>query len=286
MDFELLLDKGFNFAIYWLSVLVLIGVGKAFFWIVFSKINIRYELVENDNLAFSIMYASYFASLIIAISGLLLTPAKDDLLSDLIDMAGYGILTIILLNISYFVNQHLILYKFDTIKEIITDKNPGTALVLAASFLSTGLVIGASVSGEGGGYHTALIFWITGQVILIIFSKIYNFITPFDVHDEIEKDNVAAGFSFAGFLLAVAIIINSAFYGDFLGWYEALTLVLLDIVIALLILPLARYVIDKIFLPGRKLSDEIANQEIPNTGAGLIEATGYILAALITVWCL
>jgi hypothetical protein len=37
-------------------------------------------------------------------------------------------------------------------------------------------------------------------------------------------------------------------------------------------------------LPGRKLTDEIINQEKPNVGAGLIEAFAYVAAAILITW--
>ena len=49
-----------------------------------------------------------------------------------------------------------------------------------------------------------------GQLALIAFAWIYNRITPFDIHDEIEKDNEAAGVSFGGALTAVGIVIGLA----------------------------------------------------------------------------
>jgi hypothetical protein len=42
---------------------------------------------------------------------------------------------------------------------------------------------------------------------------------------------------------------------------------------------------DLILVPGVKISDEIVNQEIPNVGAGLIEAFAYIAASFVITWC-
>jgi len=43
---------------------------------------------------------------------------------------------------------------------------------------------------------------------------------------------------------------------------------------------------DKVLLPTVKLTDEIANQEVPNVGAAYIEAFAYIAAAFIIYWCI
>ncbi|GCL35492.1 hypothetical protein SR1949_05870 [Sphaerospermopsis reniformis] len=46
-----------------------------------------------------------------------------------------------------------------------------------------------------------------------------------------------------------------------------------------------RWLADLILVPGVKISDEIVNQEIPNVGAGLIEAFAYIAASFLSGWC-
>ena len=56
--------------------------------------------------------------------------------------------------------------------------------------------------------------------------------------------------------------------------------------IGLLFLPLVRWLTDKILLPGRNLTDELINQEKPNTGAGLIEAFAYIGGSVLITLCL
>ena len=62
--------------------------------------------------------------------------------------------------------------------------------------------------------------------------------------------------------------------------------VALDTSIGLVLLPLARFLADKILLPGQKLTDEIVNQERPNHGAALIEAFAYIGGSILICWSL
>lgn len=45
-----------------------------------------------------------------------------------------------------------------------------------------------------------------------------------------------------------------------------------------------RWLADLILIPGVKISDEIVNQEVPNLGAGLIEAFAYIAASFLIAW--
>ena len=56
-------------------------------------------------------------------------------------------------------------------------------------------------------------------------------------------------------------------------------------VVGLILLPITRFITDKVMLPGYNLTDEMVNQEVPNIGCGLIEAFSYIGAAILITWC-
>lgn len=282
---KMILDRLVTMLIYFGASLILLLLGMVAFRIFNFKANLKDELVEKDNFAFAVVYASYFAGLIIAIGGVF-WGESNGIVDDLLDIGFYGVLAILLLNISSYINDWLILRKIDAPKEIIEDRNAGTAVVLGASYIATGLVVASAISGQGGSVFTALAFWLIGQTALVLFSYLYQFITPYDYLKEIEQDNVAAGTAFAGILIAISIIINQAMFGDFNGWETFSGDVLLNIVLGIIFLPLVRILTDKVIIPGKRLSHEIAGQTIPNVGAGLIEAFVYIGAALLIVWAL
>ncbi|GAB1348922.1 DUF350 domain-containing protein [Ignavibacteriales bacterium] len=281
----MLIDHLLTAGVYFLAGMVLLLLGIFSFRIFNPKYNIKDELVEKDNFAFAIVFASYFAGVIISIGGVFFGPSSG-LVDDLIDIGIYGILAIILLNISAYINDWFILRKIDAPKEITEDRNAGTAVVLGASSIATGLVVSSAVSGEGGSILTALAFWVVGQFSLILFSFLYQLITPYDYLKEIEQDNVAVGLGFAGILIAISIIINEAMFGDFPGWEKFGSDILIDLMIGIILLPLVRLLTDKVILPGKRLSYEVQGQAIPNIGAGLIEAFVYIGSALLIGWAL
>ena len=220
-----------------------------------------------------------------AIGGTLSGPSQG-LENDLIDIGIYGLLAIILLNLSRLVNDGVILHGFKVRDELIDDQNAGTGAVIAASYIATGLVIFGAVSGEIGGIVTTVIFWALGQVALVLAGLVYELITPYSIHDEIEKDNVAAGVAFAGALVGIGVIVFHASAGNFISWTVNLQDFAIEVVAGLILLPIVRFISDVILLPGQKLTDEIANQEHPNLGAGFIEATSYVGASFLIVWSL
>lgn len=277
--------------------IVYIAVGFAIF--LFGKFvyqlfnrgfSVKDELVEKDNLAFAFAHVGYFIGLFIVIGASIVGPS-DGLLADAIEIAIYGILGIVLLNLSIIINDKVILRKFSIKKEIITDQNIGTGIIEAAIAISSGLIIYGAITGEtdyGYGFSilSAVVFWAAGLVALFIISLVYQAITPYDIHEHIEKDNVAVGIGFAGVLIAIANLIRYGLYGDFDGWGYTFAEAGFELLIGIILLPVMRFITDKILLPGQKLTDEIINQEKPNIGAALIEAFAYIGGSILITWCL
>jgi hypothetical protein len=80
-------------------------------------------------------------------------------------------------------------------------------------------------------------------------------------------------------------LVYVAFYPEFTNWLVSFTQYGLILVFCLLSLVGIRWLADLILVPSVKISDEIVNQEIPNVGAGLIEAFAYIAASFLSGWC-
>ena len=278
------LDNLVSAAIFIIAFFIFFLIGKVINDLLHREYKLNFELVEKDNAALALAVVGYYFGLVLAIGGTIAGPSAG-LVEDLYDLVIYGILSIILLNISWFLCDKLILYKFRVSEELIRDHNQGTGVVSAGISVASGFIIYGAVSGEGGSIWTVLVFWALGQVLLILAGLVYELITPYNVHEEIEKDNVAAGVSFAGALVSIGVIIGLAGEGDFTAWSIDLPVYIGFAVLGLILLPIIRLLTDKVLLPTVKLSDEISAQEKPNVGAAYIEAFSYIAAAFIINWC-
>jgi len=263
---------------------VLLFISKIVNDLLHKEYQLNFELVEKDNAALALAMAGYYSGLVLAIGGTLIGPGIS-IMDDLMDLCIYGLLSIILINVSWYICDKLILFKFKISEELIRDHNQGTGVVSAGMSIASGFIMFGSVQGQGGNIWTVIVFWAIGQIILILAGLIYNLMISYDIHDEIEKDNVAAGVSFAGALIAVGIIIGLSAESDFESWATDLPDYLGYAAIGLALLPLVRLLTDKILLPTVSLSDEIARQEKPNVGAAYIEAFSYVAAAFIIYWC-
>ena len=273
----------------WFIAYIAIPVAYIFaggFVIIFAKLvkdwttsySLHAELAERDNPALAVAVAGYLLGVVAIFIGALLGPSKGFFL-DILLVCGYSFYGVILLNLSRWINDRFILYQFCNRKEIIEDQNSGTGAVVFASYLASGLIVGGSVQGTGGGLHTAFVFYLLGQIVMIVFTRIYERIIPFKVHDEIERDNVAAGVAFAGAMLAIGIVLMGACSGNFISWGYNLLKFATESVALFLLLPLVRYCFDRFVFSKVDLNQEISQDK--NLAAGFLEASGMVAFALI-----
>ena len=223
--------------------------------------------------------AGYYLGLVIVLGGVVSGPASFNMFDDVIGLVIFGVLGIVLLNLSAWINDKVVFSKFDNEKEIVEDRNAGMGAVEGGNYVAVGLITAGAMSGEGG-LLPGLVFWVLGLVALIVAGLLYDKITSYDLHEQIEKDNVAVGVAFAGVLVGFGNIIRLAGDGDFVSWNESLTEFGYYTVVGLILLPLIRIFADKVLLPGASLSDELVGDP-PNLGAGVIESITYLAASML-----
>jgi uncharacterized membrane protein YjfL (UPF0719 family) len=265
--------------------LALFFIAKLIFQLFNLKINIKDELTKEDNLAFYIEYIGYYVAILMVIGGVMLSEGAGEFWDELIYTAAYGIAGMVILNIASIVVDKVAHPKVSLTNEIIEKKSVAAGVIKGANYLVTGIIIGGIMLTEVDHPLYAAAFLGLALVVASIGIIYYNIITPFNVKEQIYKGNVAVACSTAGAQIAFAILIHSGFQIDHATWQESLMLIGIDVLGGFLILPLIRFVVDIVFLPGRKLTDELVNQETPNLGAGLFEAFAYVAGAMLFVWC-
>jgi uncharacterized membrane protein YjfL (UPF0719 family) len=226
------------------------------------------QLTRRDNPALAISTAGYYIGIIVVFIGALIGPSTT-LLQDLLLVGGYSVGGIFLLLLSRLINDRLILRGVSAEQELIEDQNPGAGAVLFGSYVASALIVAGSIQGQGGGPHTALAFYALGQVALVAFTWLYDWVSPYSLLDQIEQDNVAAGVGFGGALIAIGIIIMRAVSGDFVGWAADLQSLGGNVLLVFVYLIGVRFFFDRILIPESDLNLEIARDR--NVGAGLLE---------------
>lgn len=245
---------------------------------VLTPYKINDELTKKDNVAVSLIMCGYYLAVTLIFIGAFFGPSHG-LQQDLISVSLYSLVGIMLLNLSRFINDKLILRKFCNSNQIIKEHNVGVASVQFGSYFATGLIAAAAIIGEGGGMLTFIVFFILGQLSLILFSMIYKLFIGYDIYEELGKKNISAGVAFGGTLIALGIVVTNGVFGNFIGWKESLLDLIFVNVIAFIFLPIIRVFMDKVIIPGDKLDLEI--KEDQNLGAGFLEATVAISFALV-----
>lgn len=228
------------------------------------------ELHTKKNIAVAISMSGYLIAVVVVLLGAMVGPSTT-LIDDIYLFTKYALLGIVLLNLSRYINDKLILKKFCNNKEIAEDQNAGAGFIEFGSYLASGFVVAGSISGQGGGLDTAIAFYVLSQVSLIVFTMLYGLFSPFDFHKEIEEDNVAAGVAFGGTLVALGVILLKGSIGNFVSWQYNLTNFALSVLTGFLFLPAVRFLLDKIIVRGIDLNREISEQR--NTAVAIIEVT-------------
>ncbi len=244
----------------------------------FTPYKINEELTGKDNLAISLTMCGYYLGTVAIFVGALFGPTEG-LTKDLMLVGGYSLLGLVFLNLSRVINDKIILRKFCNVEQLTKEHNVAVGAVQFGTYVATGLIAAGAVTGTGGGVITAIVFFLLGQISLLIFSRIYDVLTPYSIHEELGKKNVAAGAALGGTLIALGMIVLNGVSGDFVSWQDNIISLVTVNIMAFVFLPLVRVVMDTLVIPGSKLSHEITHDK--NLGAGLLEATVAISFAIV-----
>ena len=239
----------------------------------------REEMTARDNPALGMSVAGYYLAVLVICMGPLMTPAPDveaPLWKDLVATAGYTTLGIVLLNAARIIVDKVLLPDFSTVKEIVQDRNAGMGAVEMGAYIASGLVIAGALHGQGGGPDSALAIFFVGQVLLVVYGRLYRVVCRYDIHKQIESDNVAAGVAFGLNLVAMGVILMKAVGGEFKGWDTHLPQIGIYAGLGMVFLLLARVLVDYLLLPGVRIRDEIVDDR--NTNAAWVE--GVVLTGM------
>ena len=255
------------------SVYVVVGVILVFVAKIVKDFLTSYkidaQLTQEDNPALGLATTGYFLAVIIVFLGASVgqvfetAPPLGAALEQLGVDVLYALAGIVALNLSRLIADRLLLYKFSLRKEIIDDRNVGAGAVEAGALIASALVVAGAIHGEGGPL-TALAFYGLGQAVLVIFGLLYQWVTRYDIHKEIEADNAPAGVAMGLNLVAIGTIMLKACSGDFEGWGPNLARFGLYAVAGFVVLAVLRKVIDWVLLPGTTIRKEIVDDKSMN----------------------
>lgn len=253
------------------------------------------EHIDNGNTAVGLRRAGLYLGIAIGLSGAFGGESKGFFL-DVLQLIIDGAIIVGFMFSSRFINDFIMLGHIDNDAECIRtfDRpdggkivgNTAVGIVEAGMYMATGLIIHGSISGSGGsflqGIASTILFFILGQLTLLILGLFYELITSFNVRNEIKANNPAAGIGLAGNLVALGVILMSSISGPFTGWNNDILNFCIYSVFGIVVLLLARLLIDRLLLPTTTIATEVSEDK--NVAALLVVECTVIAAAIVIAY--
>ncbi len=278
--------------------LIYVIIGLFFIWLVKRADDFRTKDFDDDthiddgNVAVGLRRAGLYLGIAIALSGAMKGDSNGIFL-DIIQLVVDGFIITGFMFASRFINDLIMLGNLNNDKECIktfqqpdgseVTGNTAVGMVEAGMYIATGFILNGSLSGGGGtfiqGIASAILFFIVGQITLLIFGLLYELITPFNVRDEIKNNNLAAGIGLGGVLIALGIILMSSISGPFTGWGNDLAGFGIYAVFGIAMLLIFRKIADKLLLPTTNIATEI--KEDKNVAALIVIQSAVNAIAII-----
>ncbi len=273
-------------------------VGIFFIWLVKRVDDWRTKDFDDDvhiddgNVAVGLRRAGLYLGIAIALSGAMGGSSKGFFL-DVIQLLVDGLIITGFMFSSRSINDFIMLSNINNDEECVKEfqqpdgkkvvGNTAVGIVEAGMYIATGFILNGSISGAGGTFFqsiaSTILFFILGQMTLLIFGFIYELITPFNVRNEIKDNNLAAGIGLGGILIALGIILRSSISGPFTGWANDLAGFGIYAVFGIVMLLIFRIVVDKLLLPTTNIATEVTEDR--NVAAMIVVASAINAIAII-----
>jgi uncharacterized membrane protein YjfL (UPF0719 family) len=174
--------------------------------------------------------------------------------------------------------------------------NVAVGIVAAARFIATSMVIAAAISGEntstsavamseGSAALASFVFFLVGQLTLIVVTWLFRFLTAYDDAKELASGNIAAALSYSGLMIGMGIAIHKGIKGEFIGYVAGLLSYAKSMSVVIAFYPIRQFLVQGLLIGGSfALYGGTLDQEISrdrNIAAGTIEAMAYIGTALL-----
>ena len=255
-----------------------------------AKVNSTDELAKEDNFAFGISVAGSVAALGIVLTGAITGENAESYLMEIIGMASYGILGLILIKIGRIFHDRFALNKIDKNAEI-KSRNIAVGIVDASGAIATAIVIRAVllwVYGLDISTFTAIIAgFIVSQAMLVLVTRLKERQYAknnqnHSMQNAFAEGHVALAIRYAGQAISTALAVTAA--SHFLTYSPDTLLVnlvgwLVFGMVMTLLVALLTSIAKRLVLMGINLVEEVDQQH--NIGVASVEMAISISIALI-----
>jgi len=258
------------------GILLLLIVLAGFLWLTgkmegYDPVN---EMMFRDNPALGIRYALFVIAVVLALLGIFDRSQGD---SGAWLFTQHALLAVLLIYLSRYLNDWLILYHFSNNHEVVQEKNVAVAVVEGATYLASAYVIAGAFYDWENGLLIALVWFLIGQLLLIVLAALYR-LAGRAVDSALDDKNLAVAISLGSFLLSGGMVCGAVISGPSQGWRHDILIVSVYLTSWLLLMLIAHCVSDRLVFRSSRLGDEVIEQR--NIAAALFKAVIFLAVTL------
>jgi uncharacterized membrane protein YjfL (UPF0719 family) len=258
------------------GILLLLLILAGFIWLTgqvegYDPIN---EILQRDNAALGFRYALYVFAVIFALLGIFDRSQGD---SGISDFSSHALLAALLIHLSRYLNDWLILYDFSNNLEVVKEKNVAVALVEGATYVASAYIIAGAFYDWESGLWLALVWFVIGQLLLVALGFLYRVFAR-GVAKALDAHNAAVGVSLGSFLLSGGIACGAAISGPSRGWQHDIAATALLLSLWLALIAVAHFLTELLVFRSSRLGEEVTQQG--NIAAALFKAVIFLAVTL------
>jgi uncharacterized membrane protein YjfL (UPF0719 family) len=254
--------------IYFLYTLIYIGFALVLKLVLNFRASAYYQaddLIADGNLAVGLRRSGAQLGLAIAMLGVMGGSGTESLVEDLTHTAIYGLIATLFIISSLIITDKLVLPGIKTM-QALKDNNAAVGFVEFGMLVATGIIAYSSILGEGGGLLSSLIYFLVGQITLVILTLAYEHLAhrQFKIIAAIGDNQMASGIYVAGKLIAYALILKSAIAGNVTT--DSIEVLALDFItiaaLGMVMLYVFELIIDWLIVTSTKVSSILAENKV------------------------
>ncbi|PCI71904.1 MAG: hypothetical protein COB38_05000 [Gammaproteobacteria bacterium] len=224
------------------------------------------EQIAGGNMAVGFRRSGAQLGLAIAMIGVLSGSSNSDFVNDLVTTASYGLLAVGFMLVSLLVTDRAVLPSVNNTEEL-KDGNLAIGLVEFGTLVMTGIIAYASIKGDDGGFISSLIYFVAGQVTVVLLVIAYEkvFARKVNLVQSVVDNNLSAGIYLSGKIIAYGLILQSAIVSQSNSASSSLSEQTIEFATAafvgMIMLYLFELLIDRFIVTATKASDIIKNDQ-------------------------
>lgn len=266
-----------------LAVLLLLIVARVVYRVILNE-SMTEALIDRDNKAAAIALSGFLFGVIQVIIPVLSAPSHT-FWSDVKGVTAYGIGGIIAMSVTALIFEQYCKWTGISLHEQICAGNAAAGISAAGIYIAASEIVAGVLTGDGGTLGPTVVFWLAGTLALLVLTHLFRQLTSYDDVVLINGGNLAAACGYAGLVIAIGMMTGNAVSGVFESYASAFGDFGKMLLLTFVLYPVRQIVVQMLFLGAGfsfhngRLDQEIA--EDSNIGAGLLEAVGYLVAALV-----